>query len=77
MSQTFKVDSGADNSIFNFSAILKVFILLYKWLASIRLEQLYQKLHDAGYEDPEVIAQQMNSNHPVDNELLKASELPR
>jgi hypothetical protein len=36
--------------------------LVYEWLHSIRLEEIYPLLADEGYDDSEVIIEQLNSN---------------
>lgn len=44
---------------------------MYEWLKSIKLEELWAKLEDAGYDDSELIISQMQSNMPIDDNLLK------
>ena len=45
---------------------------MYEWLKSIKLEELWAKLEDAGYDDTELIISQMQSNMPIDDNLLKS-----
>ncbi len=46
--------------------------LLYSWLKSIKLEELYPTLVEQGYDDTEVIIAQLESNIPFDDSLLKS-----
>jgi len=44
---------------------------LYQWLSSVRLEFLFEPLHDNGYDELRIILEQMKSNFPISLENLK------
>ena len=46
--------------------------MLFNWLASVRLEFLFDILMDAGYDDVEQMAQQMKTSMPITNDMLSS-----
>ena len=50
---------------------------LMKWLESVKLEFLYDKLMSAGYDDIEQLTSQMLSSLPINEEMLESSGIKK